>query len=238
MKKYVAYYRVSTEDQGKSGLGIASQKDYVHNFITSNGYLLMEFQDIETGKNDSREGIQRAMLYCKKHQATLVAYDISRISRGGYTMMAELENNGIDFIEAVSPYDSNFSKGIKFIVGKEEADRISRNTKKALGVIQDKLEKEGSYMTKAGRVITKLGSPVPISRNAVEASAKLRTKRAISNPDNIKAGAFIIALKKGGNSFYSIAKLLKASGFKTSRDNDFSQVQVKRLYNRYKKEVV
>lgn len=234
MKTYIGYYRVSTEEQGHSGLGLKSQQNYVRSFAQSNGILLSEFKDIESGTKDSRNGLKAAIRECCNQGATLVAYDITRISRGGFSMMAELEKSGIQFIEALSPNDSEFSKNVKFIVAKNEAENISRNTKKALRVIQDKLDRGETHISKSGRVITRLGSPVPISRDAIEKSAEVRKQMAIQNPDNKKAGAFIVALyNEGGKSFYAITKALNKSGFKTSKGNDFSQVQVKRLYERY-----
>jgi len=164
-----------------------------------------------------------------------VGYDIKRISRGGFRMIADLEDSKVKYIAAISPNESNLSKNIHFIIGKEYLDELSRNTKKALDVIKGKLERGETHISKSGRVVTRLGSPVPISRKAIENSAKVRSKRAYENMDNKKAGAFIIALRdKSNESFYSITKALNEAGFRTSRGNEFSQVSTKRMYDRYK----
>ncbi len=235
MKSYVPYYRVSTGDQGESGLGLQAQKDFIRNFIKKEGGIILEeYQDIESGSNNIRKGFDEALRLCQQEDAIMVGYDIKRISRGGFRMMADLEDSKINYIAAIHPNESNFSRSINFIVGKEYLEDLSRNTKKALKVIKDKLESGQTHISKSGRVVTKLGSPVPISRKAIESSIRVRKKKALSNPDNVKASAFIIALRdKGKESWYSITKKLNNSGFKTSRGNDFSQVQVKRLYERY-----
>lgn len=235
MTKYIPYYRVSTGDQGESGLGLQAQKDFIHNFINSNGgVILAEYQDIESGSNNTRVDFDKALLHCQSENAVMIGYDIKRISRGGFRMMADLEDSGIEYIAAIHPNESNFSRNINFIVGREYIEDLSRNTKKALRVIQGKLERGEGHISKSGRVVTKLGSPVPISRKAIDKSIEVRKQLAITNSDNVKAGAFIIALRdEGKQSWYSIAKSLNKSGFKTSRGNDFSQVQVKRLYERY-----
>lgn len=230
---YIGYYRVSTEDQGTSGLGLRAQQDYVKQFAVTNGKLLSEYTDVETGTKNSREGLKRAILECKLNNATLVAYDISRISRGGYSMMASLEEADVDFIEALSPNDSKFSKGIKFMVAKEEAERISRNTKKALQVIKDKIARGETHISKSGNIVTKLGSSTGLPDHAIEKSKAVRKKIALEDPNNRKAGMLITTMKDNGASFYKICKELNNAGFKTSRGNNFSQPQVKRLYERY-----
>ena len=146
--KYIAYYRVSTDDQGKSGLGLQAQRDFVRKYIQDNGELALEFQDIETGKSDSREGLLDAITKCRDIGAILVAYDITRISRGGFGVMARMEDYKIRFVSAIDPNDSDFVKAIEFEVAKEEADRISRNTRKALQVIKDKIAKGERHVSK------------------------------------------------------------------------------------------
>ena len=66
MTKFVAYYRVSTERQGKSGLGLAAQKRKIDEFLTSNGDLVGEFCDIQSGRDDNRTELQRALALAKR----------------------------------------------------------------------------------------------------------------------------------------------------------------------------
>ena len=96
MNNYVGYYRVSTEEQGNSGLGLQSQKQAVTNFALSNGTLLSEYQDIESGSSESRVGIEQAILQCKLNNATLLVKELSRITRGGFKYRQMLEQLNID----------------------------------------------------------------------------------------------------------------------------------------------
>ena len=101
---YVAYYRVSTEEQGQSGLGLKAQATSVINYIDQNGILVGEYQDIESGASEKRQGMLQAIQACKENGATLVVKEMSRISRGGFKYRQMLEEAGIDFIECSSPH--------------------------------------------------------------------------------------------------------------------------------------
>ena len=63
MEKYIAYYRVSTAQQGASGLGLSAQKDTVKTFVGSTGSILAEFTEIESGKNAARAELQKAIAH-------------------------------------------------------------------------------------------------------------------------------------------------------------------------------
>jgi DNA invertase Pin-like site-specific DNA recombinase len=234
MKKYIAYYRVSTKEQGESGLGLDAQVQSCRDYILgSGGELIGEFQDIESGTSDSRRGIQDAITRCKETGSTLVVKEISRISRGGFKIMVLLEEAGIEFIESTAPYDPMMVKGIKFVMAKDEREKISERTTRALGEIKRKISSGGEHISKAGNVVYSLGTPGNLTDESRQRSAEVRRERSFFDSDNRKAGALILALKEAGKSFYYIKNVLNDSGFKTSRGNSFSEVQTKRLYLRY-----
>lgn len=231
--KYVAYYRVSTEEQGKSGLGLLAQKEAVDRFIESNGELVGEFTDIESGSSEKRKGMIDAIEMCKANRATLVVKEISRISRGGFKYRQMLEEANIDFIECSSPHDPEVVKDIKFSLAKEERKKVRQRTKDALAEIKKKIKKGQVHISKAGNVVTSLGNPDNLSDYSRQKSIEVRQERARKHPDNVKAGAFIVALSDSHN-FRTITNKLNEAGFRTSRGNMFSEVQTKRLYDRYK----
>lgn len=234
MKKlFVAYYRVSTEEQDKSGLGLKAQRASVTNFIKQNGILQAEFTDVESGASDARQGIRNAISECKFSGATLIVKEMSRISRGGLKTMSELEESNIPFIESTSPHDPSMVKGIKFIIAKEEREKISTRTKDALAEIKAKIENGEEHVSKSGKVVERLGNPKNLTDYSRERSIEVRKKKAHEHPDNVKAGAFIVALKESGDNFVTITKKLNNNGFVTSRGNEFNQVQTKRLFLRY-----
>ena len=230
---YVAYYRVSTKEQGNSGLGLESQRTDCLSYIDVNGVLVGEFTDIESGASNERKGILEAIAHCKLHSATLVVKEMSRISRGGFKIMVMLEEFGINFIEATSPYDPEMVKGIKFVLAKDERAKISSRTTAALSEIKSKLDNGERHISKAGNEVKRLGNPKNLTDASREASIRVRRERILTNPDNIKAFTLISALSDGGSTFYQITKVLNEGGFKTSRGNKFSQVTTKRLYEQF-----
>lgn len=233
-KQYIGYYRVSTEEQGESGLGLTAQKHDVRRFVSSNGALVGEFQDIESGAKDCREGLNLAIEACKRTGATLVVKNLSRISRGGYRVMMDLEEAGIEFIESTSPNDNQMVKELKFSFAKEERKKISERTTSALSVIKEKLARGEVHVSKSGNVVVSLGTPENLTPAAILKAAEVRARIAREDLENIKATAYIVALVEAGKSFYYITNKLNENGFVTSRGNRFSQTQTKRLYERSK----
>lgn len=233
MKKYVAYYRVSTEEQGDSRLGLMAQMRSVTNFILEQGELVGQYQDIESGASESRKGILEAIMKAKDEGATVVVKEMSRISRGGYKYRQLLDEYNIDFIECDSPHDPEVVKDIKFSLAKEERKKIRRRVTEALGEIKHKIANGEEHISKAGNVVTALGNPENLTDKARERSIEVRKRKALEDSNNVKAGAFIVALADS-HTFKAITQKLNQAGFKTSRGNKFSEVQTKRLYDRYK----
>lgn len=82
MKNAIAYYRVSTDRQGKSGLGLEAQHSAVHLFAQLEGYqVTAEFTEIESGKKNQRPELLAALLQCKKQKATLIIAKLDRLGR-------------------------------------------------------------------------------------------------------------------------------------------------------------
>lgn len=231
----VAYYRVSTEEQGKSGLGLEAQKESVENY--SNKFsktILKSFQDIQSGKDNNREGLNKAIQLCKLSGATLIVKNLSRVSRSGFKLLVELDEANVNFIESESPNDSQVVKEIKMSLAKDEVSKISERTKSALSQIKKAIRTKGYYMTKDGNIITSLGKPTNLSQEGVLKSAQVRKVKAISNENNRKAYAYIKLLYDKGISFRSMVDMLNSNGFKTSKGKEFvSNVQVSRIFNMY-----
>lgn len=234
-KLYIGYYRVSKEEQGKSGLGLQAQKRAVTAYIEESGVLIGEFQDVESGASEVRKGMVEAIAACKLQGATLVVKEMSRISRGGYKFRQQLEEANINFLECSSPHDPEVVKDIKFALAKEERSKVRQRTKDALAEIKHKLDRGEVHISKTGNIVESLGSPANLTSASRERSIAVRKKKAMDNPFNKMAGSFIVEVKNldGNVSYHTIAKKLNDAGFKTSRGNQFTQVQVSRLYRRY-----
>lgn len=231
-KKYIGYYRVSTIRQGKSGLGLESQRQSVQAFVNQGDIMLSEYTDVESGKNNNRPNLTKALQECKETGATLLIAKLDRLSRNAaFTLM--LRDSNINFVAVDNPDINSLTIGILALVAQDEAERISKRVVSALGVIQAKFKKGLSHTSKEGNVITSLGSGNRITDKVRLKGMEVRVSNAKNNPESIKAGTLIISLKESGKSFYAITKVLNTSGFTTPKGGKFSQVQTQRLYERY-----
>jgi DNA invertase Pin-like site-specific DNA recombinase len=134
--KFVSYYRVSTDKQGKSGLGIEAQKTAVANRLDGGRWEIVgEFIEVESGKRASRPQLDAAIAACKKHKAKLIVAKLDRLSRN-VSFLLKLIESGLDVLFADLP-DLNGAMG-KFVlitmanVAELEAGLISERTKAAL----------------------------------------------------------------------------------------------------------
>ena len=236
---FIAYYRVSTKSQGDSGLGLSSQKESVQRYISSvNGNLLQEYMEVESGGNTERKYLHQAIAHALRENAVIVVKRLDRLSRDGFRISTMLDDMGVGYIDCDSPHDNPLIKNIKLAMAKDEKDKISERTKNALEVINHNIEKNGFHISRSGRRITSLGNISNLGgKKAIEASRRSRRERALNHPNNIKARAVInLMMQQEGTTYVEVARYLNENGFRTSRDNDFSPVQVGNLHRGYKKQ--
>ena len=131
MSKYVAYYRVSTAKQGKSGLGLAAQKEKIENFARGRGSIIADFTEIESGRKDERCVLWEAIEYAKVHQAKLVIARLDRFSRN-VSFISRIMDQGIELVIAEMPDATTFQLHIFAALAQEERRLISERTKAAL----------------------------------------------------------------------------------------------------------
>ena len=217
MKNFVAYYRVSTNKQGLSGLGLQSQKTTVNNFIANNN-LIGEFTEIESGKNDKRIELKNAIELAKKNNATLIIAKLDRLSRNASFILA-LRDSNINFVCCDMPDANNFTIGIFALLAQQERELISDRTKKAL-----QSKKDNGF---------KLGNPQNLTNQSRLNSIEIRKQKANENVNNIKAFGFIQSLKTQNLSLSQIAAKLNEFGFKTSSGKEFHKTTVLRLFNKF-----
>ncbi|OQP49041.1 resolvase [Niastella yeongjuensis] len=131
MKLVIAYYRVSTGKQGKSGLGLEAQQHAVRHHCNSNGFqLLMEIQEVKSTRK-RRVYLENAFALCQKHQAALIVARLDRLGRD----VEEIARNiklPVDIIVADNPHANRFTIHILAAVAEEQRRSISENTKSAL----------------------------------------------------------------------------------------------------------
>ena len=98
--RFVAYYRVSTDKQGQSGLGLDAQRQAVMNYHNGGPWRLVdEFTEVASGKRNARPELQKALAACRKHKAKLVIAKLDRLSRN-LAFIATLMDSNVEFIAA------------------------------------------------------------------------------------------------------------------------------------------
>ena len=213
--KFVAYYRVSTDKQGKSGLGLEAQRQAVENYLNGGSWkLIAEFTEVESGKNSERPQLRAAQAACKKHKARLVIAKLDRLSRN-VAFIANLLEAGTDFVAADNPHANKSMLQMMAVFAEMERDAISKRTTEALAA------------AKARGV--KLGNPR--LADAIEATNKARQEAADAFAANVLPIIHQIQ-KSGVSSLRGVAKALSARGIKTARGGAWSAVQVSDILQR------
>ncbi|MFD2938236.1 recombinase family protein [Spirosoma flavum] len=216
MQIFVAYYRVSTKKQGQSGLGLDAQRSSVLSFVKNKTLLVAEFCDIESGKNDQRPELLKAVQYAKEHHARLVIAKLDRLSRN-MTFVSSLMDSKVSFVCADMPDANEFTIHIFAALAQQERKMIGERTKKAL---DEKLLRVGQWRKGANSFLRP-----EVSAKAAESNRA----RAASNENNRKASELIRALLGAKLSYVEMARRLNRAGFMTARGGRFQATQVMRL---------
>ena len=210
----VAYYRVSTARQGASGLGLEAQRKAVADYCARGGLRIVEsFQDIESGRHDSRPGFAAARARAKAADAVLVIAKLDRLSRNASFTM-ELRDSGVRFVAADMPEANTMTIGLMAVLAQDEAERTSSRTRAALAAL------------KARGV--RLGSPrnnLTDATRAKAAAAKRAEAVAFHNGSIKHAQNY----RAEGWSLRRIAEALNAAGNTTRKGKAFTATQVSRL---------
>src|SRR3977135_1228306 len=107
--KFIAYFRVSTDKQGKSGLGLEAQREAVLAYLNGGRWaLVQEFVEVESGKRNDRPQLTAALAACKKHKTKLVIAKLDRLSRN-LAFIATLMESGVEFIAVDNPHETKLT---------------------------------------------------------------------------------------------------------------------------------
>ncbi len=197
--KFVAYFRVSTDRQGMSGLGLDAQRQAVATHI-GQAELVAEFTEVESGRKNDREQLALALSLAKRTKAVLVIAKLDRLARNVHFISGLLES-GVPFVCADMPEADRTFLQMMAVFAEWEARKISERTKAALAQVKAK-----------GR---KLGSPTPELGSAA-GIAKLQAK-ADKYADRIGPVVREIIAKTGAKTLRDIAEVLQARGIETPR---------------------
>ncbi len=130
--KYIAYFRVSTERQGVSGLGLEAQQTSVNQYVArSGGELLAEYVEVESGRKSDRPQLTAAIAKAKKLGAILLIAKLDRLARRVHFISGLMET-GVQFRAADMPNADRFMLHVYAAMAEEEARRISERTRNAL----------------------------------------------------------------------------------------------------------
>jgi DNA invertase Pin-like site-specific DNA recombinase len=130
--RFIAYFRVSTDRQGRSGLGLDAQREAVLRHVGSNrGELIGEFCEIESGKRNNRPQLAAAIAAAKRAKATLIIAKLDRLARNVHFVSGLMES-GIDFVAADNPHANKLMVHMLAAFAEHEREQISQRTKDAL----------------------------------------------------------------------------------------------------------
>ena len=221
-RKYVAYYRVSTARQGRSGLGLEAQRDAVRTHLNGGDWTLVgEYTEVESGKRNDRAELAKALAACRLHRATLCLAKLDRLARNVH-FISSLMEAGVDFIAVDFPTANRLTVHILAAVAEHEANAVSARTKAALRAARARGKALGGY--RGGWV----------SDNARRLSAVARTTAADAFAFDAMT-AIEEVRRSGQTSHRGIARELRARGIPTRRGGRWTPVQVKAILARASK---
>jgi DNA invertase Pin-like site-specific DNA recombinase len=214
-RRFVAYYRVSTDRQGQSGLGLEAQRNTVVDYLKGGAWdLVSEFTEVESGKKSDRPKLSMAIEACRKHRARLLIAKLDRLSRN-LAFIAALMESGVEFVAADMPFANKLTIHILAAVAEHEREAISERTKAALAAAKARG--------------TRLGNPNP--------AHALKCMRAARDAQIQRYAANVLPIIRevqaaGYTSFNAIAGQLNARKVAAARGGRWTHVQVRQILNR------
>lgn len=205
--RFVSYFRVSTQKQGASGLGLDAQRAAVTAHVRG-AEIVGEFTEIESGKRNDRPQLAAALACAKKHKAVLVIAKLDRLARN-VSFIASMMDGGVEFVACDFPQANRLTLHILAAVAEHEASMISARTKAALAEAKKRGKRIGG------------GEHHGVARAAYSEQAEARKA-------NVRPA--IAEIRNAGiSTLDGIAKALTARGIKTARGGAWSATQVSRV---------
>lgn len=218
---FVAYFRVSTDRQGQSGLGLEAQRKAVMDHMNGGDWkLVAEFTEVESGKKNDRPKLAEALDACRRQKAKLVVAKLDRLSRNAGFLL-RLRDSKVDFKAVDMPEADRFTVGIMALVAEREAEMTSKRTREALAAAKARGKKLGWSMPERQR------EQLKASRQGVKsniAHADLFAQNTLPIIHEIQA-AGITTLK-------GVAEALNARGVHTARGKKWFPATVKNILSR------
>lgn len=216
MKRYVIYRRVSTDEQGKSGLGLEAQDRDIRLFLE--GYsdqpfeVVAEFTEVASGSDDRRPELTKALDMARKNGAELLVAKLDRLSRKVSFIASLLDDRKVQLRVAAMPQADKFQLHIYAALAEQEREFISIRTKAALKEAKARGVKLGGARDKT------MKRNQEVQRKAAERAQSV--------------AGLIQPLREAGKSLREIAAELNRAGVRTARGGEWQASQVKRTIER------
>ncbi|PSC02685.1 resolvase [Alsobacter soli] len=219
--RFVAYYRVSTQEQGRSGLGLEAQRDAVMRHLNGGAWTLdAEFVEIESGKRSDRPKLAEAIKLCRKRKATLIIAKLDRLSRN-VAFIANLMESRVNFLAVDNPNANPLHIHILAAVAQHEREMISTRTKAALAAAKERRRRDN---------LPPLGNRTNLPEARALANAA-RSAKADQHAANVLPVIQQIQ-STGATTLRAIAGALNARGIKTPRGGEWHAKQVQLVMQR------
>jgi DNA invertase Pin-like site-specific DNA recombinase len=171
---FIAYYRVSTDKQGRTGLGMDAQREAVSRFLASSGDLISEFVEVESGRKSDRPELTAAIAECRRHRAVLVIAKLDRLARNVH-FISGLMNSDVEFVAVDMPSANRLTIHILAAVAEHEREMISQRTKAALAQAKARGTKLGNPRAAEAAVIARAAKKLPKpKREILDLAARLQ----------------------------------------------------------------
>lgn len=229
--KFVSYLRVSTDKQGKSGLGLDAQRKVVQQFLENrDGFPpVVEFVEQESGRKNDRPELAKALAACRVHKATLLVAKLDRLARNQQFLMS-LVDSGVEVLFCDLPQLPAGAAGRFMLqqmaaVSELEAGLISERTKAALAA---KVARDGQWDRKASHHLV-AGAGQQAAAAAVKAKANERAADLLPMLEQFKA--------EGTTTLNGLADKLNREGITTARGAKWTATAILRVLKRKNEQV-
>jgi len=218
---FVAYFRVSTQRQGRSGLGLEAQRQLVADCVQRlGGRIVAEFQEVESGKrHDNRPELKKALVHARRVRGTLIVAKLDRLARNVAFVSALLDTPGVEFKAADFPDASRMMLQLLAVFAEYEREMISKRTTEALAARRARGHRLGN-----ARNLNRGNSP----------AASLNRARAYAEAERLRP--VIASIRESGRTTVrAICAELNARGYQTERGGAFHPTSTARVLERLQK---